>query len=250
MDNSSTDRTALARRHFFRECRVGLGALALGELLRQDGVVHAENVAGPRGVPADREVTGNQPHVTPRAKSIIFLFMAGGPSQLELFDYKPQLQKVQGQRPPDEFLQGKRFSFIKPDASLLGTNRKFKQFGQSGQHVSECLPHISSIVDDIAIVKSMKTDVFNHGPAKFLASTGYSRPGFPSMGSWISYGIGSESRNLPAFVVLPSGPRGPRGGSAIWDSGFLPTVHQGVAFRGQGDPVNHLANPPGVDRQS
>lgn len=190
-------------------------------------------------------------HFTPRAKNVIFLFMAGGPSQLELFDPKPKLTELHGQVIPESYVANKRFAFIKRDAKLLGTNRKFARYGASGGEVSECLPHLSMIVDEIALVRSMKTDVFNHGPAKFLMNTGSPLFGRPSMGAWLTYGIGSESKNLPGFVVLQSGPRGPRGGAPNWGSGFLPTTYQGVPFRTQGAPILDLESPAGVnvDRQ-
>jgi hypothetical protein len=226
------------RRHFFRECRIGLGAMALGTLLADDRLVEAATSEAPRGLP----------HYRPRAKSVIFLFMAGGPSQLELFDYKPKLQELDGQVIPPSYVQNKRFAFLKSDAKLLGTRRRFARRGASGQMVSECLPHLATVVDDVAIIKSMATDVFNHGPAKFFMNTGFERFGRPSMGSWITYGIGSPSRSLPGFVVLQSGPRGPRGGAPNWGSGFLPTTYQGVPFRTQGAPVLNLDGPPGINR--
>ncbi len=226
------------RRHFFRECRIGLGAMALGTLLGDDRLLSAATSDAPRGLP----------HYRPRAQSVIFLFMAGGPSQLELFDHKPKLQQLDGQVIPPSYVQNKRFAFLKSDAKLLGTRRKFARRGANGQMVSECLPHMATVVDDVAIIKSMATDVFNHGPAKFFMNTGFERFGRPSMGSWITYGIGSQSRNLPGFVVLQSGPRGPRGGTPNWGSGFLPTTYQGVPFRSQGAPVLNLDGPPGINR--
>ena len=177
------------------------------------------------------------------------LFMAGGPSQLELFDHKPELQKLDGQVIPESYVKNKRFAFLKKDAKLLGTQRKFAQHGRSGQQVSECLPHIASISDDIAIVRSMATDVFNHGPAKIFMNTGFERFGRPSMGAWVTYGIGSVAEDLPGFVVLQSGPRGPRGGWPNWGSGFLPTTYQGVPFNGKGPPILNLQNPAGSDRK-
>jgi hypothetical protein len=183
-------------------------------------------------------------------KNVIYLFMAGGPSQLELFDYKPQLQKLTNQPIPQSYLKGKRFAFMdtftKEVPKLLGTHRQFAQHGQSGAWVSDLLPHIASVADDLAIVRSVTTEVFNHAPAKVFMNTGTAQFGRPSMGSWVTYGIGSESRDLPGFVVLQSGPRGPRGGSPLWGSGFLPTAHQGVPFRSQGDPVLNLTSPEGI----
>jgi Protein of unknown function (DUF1501) len=230
----------LARRHFFRDCRVGLGAMALGTLLANERVNAAEQVA-----PTD-PLAPRPPHFPAKAKSVIFLFMAGGPSQLELFDPKPKLQELDGQVIPEPFVASKRFAFIKKDAKLLGTRRKFAQHGDSGQTLSECLPHLATIADEICTLRAMKTDVFNHGPAKFFLNTGSPLFGRPSIGAWVTYGIGSQSQNLPGFVVLQSGPRGPRGGAPNWGSGFLPTTYQGVPLRSTGAPILNLANPEGI----
>jgi len=216
--------------------------MALGSMLTRDGLLGAESTENSKNPLAPKK-----PHFTPRAKNVIFLFMAGGPSQLELFDPKPKLQQLDGQVIPESYVENQRFAFIKKDARLLGTRRKFDQHGASGQTVSECLPHIASISDDIAVLKSLRTDSFNHGPAKFFLNTGSSRFGRPSMGAWITYGIGSEASDLPGFVVLQSGPRGPRGGSPNWGSGFLPTTYQGVPFRGKGAPILNLENTAGID---
>jgi hypothetical protein len=229
-----------ARRHFFKQCRVGLGVMALGSLLKAEGM--------------RAEATGNNPfaarspHYAPKAKSVIFLFMAGGPSQLELFTPKPKLQELDGQVIPQSFVSNKRFAFIKGDAKLQGTKRKFAQYGDSGQTISGCLPHLASVADDICTLRAVKTDVFNHGPAKFFMNTGSPLAGRPSMGAWITYGIGSVSRDLPGFVVLQSGPRGPRGGAPNWGSGFLPTAYQGVPLRSTGAPILNLASPEGISR--
>ena len=216
--------------------------MALGSMMDRDGVFAADQSSD-----ATHPLAPKPPHFTPRAKSVVFLFMAGGPSQLELFDPKPKLQQLEGQVIPASYVENQRFAFIKKDAKLLGTRRKFAQYGDSGQTVSECLPHLASISDDIAIVRSMSTDVFNHGPAKFFMNTGVNQFGRPSMGAWITYGIGSQASDLPGFVVLQSGPRGPRGGSPNWGSGFLPTTYQGVPFRGKGAPILNLDNPAGID---
>ncbi|MCA9207177.1 MAG: DUF1501 domain-containing protein, partial [Planctomycetales bacterium] len=203
-----------------------------------------------RAVVAADSQTPLAPHVVhqpAKARSVIFLFMAGGPSQLELFDPKPKLNELDGQVIPESYVANQRFAFIKKDAKLLGSRRKFARHGESGQEISECLPHLATVADDITIVRSMATDVFNHGPAKFFMNTGFNRVGRPSMGAWITYGIGSESRDLPGFVVLQSGPRGPRGGSPNWGSGFLPTTYQGVPFRGKGDPILNLQSPAGIN---
>jgi hypothetical protein len=239
------------RRHFFHDCGIGLGAMALASLLGRDGygaepgrTPHSNNPLAPK-----------PPHFAPKAKAIIFLFMAGGPSQFELFEPKPELQKLSGQFIPDSFIQGKRFAFMdssfKDKPKLLGTKRKFARYGQVGLDVSELLPHFTKVVDEIAYLRTVATDVFNHAPAKIFLNTGSPQFGRPSMGSWLTYGLGSESQDLPGFVVLQSGPRGPRGGAYNWGSGFLPTVYQGVPFRSGGDPIVNLSNPTGVtaDRQ-
>jgi hypothetical protein len=232
---------ARTRRHFFRDCGVGLGSLALASLLDRD-LAAAEKPRRATGPLAPR-----RPHFTPRAKAVIFLFMAGGPSQLELFEPKPVLNRLDGQVTPESFTKGKRFAFLKPNAKLLGSRRKFGTYGKAGVALSELLPHHRAIVDDICMLKGMKTDVFNHGPAKVFVNTGSPQFGRPSMGSWVTYGIGSESDSLPAFVVLQSGPRGPRGGASLWSSGFLPTVHQGVPFLKGATPILDLQSPTGVD---
>ncbi len=244
----------LARRHFFRDCRVGLGAMALSSLLMAEkGRAEPRNATegvpysaagGPAG--ANDPLAPHSPHFAPKAESVIFLFMAGGPSQLELFDPKPKLQELNGQVIPESFVASKRFAFIKKDAKLLGTRRKFAQHGQSGQTISECLPHLASIADEICTLRAVKTDVFNHGPAKFFLNTGSPLFGRPSIGAWVTYGIGSQSQNLPGFVVLQSGPRGPRGGAPTWGSGFLPTSDQGVPLRSTGAPILNLASPDGI----
>jgi hypothetical protein len=233
----------ITRRHFFSQCGVGLGSLALASLLTDQKLVAAQKEAAEPLAP-------KPPHFPARAKNIIYLFMAGGPSQLEMFDYKPKLIELNGQPIPESFVQGKRFafmdSFAKDRPKLLGTRRKFSQHGKSGAWVSELLPHTATIVDDITLIHSCATDVFNHAPAKLFMNTGSTQFGRPSMGSWVTYGIGSQSQQLPGFVVLLSGPRGPRGGSVNWASGFLPTTYQGVPLRGRGDPILDLSNPPGV----
>ncbi|MGV3609273.1 MAG: DUF1501 domain-containing protein [Planctomycetaceae bacterium] len=231
----------LARRHFLQDCRLGLGAMALGTLLAEEGArfASAEEAQALAAIPPGA-------HHAPKAKHVIFLFMAGGPSQFELFEPKPKLQELSGQVIPESFVANKRFAFISKDAKLLGCKRQFGTYGQSGQVISECLPHLQTVADDICTLRAMKTDVFNHGPAKFFMNTGSPLFGRPAMGAWINYGIGSESKNLPGFVVLQSGPRGPRGGAPNWGSGFLPTSYQGVPFRSTGAPILNLENPQGV----
>jgi len=197
----------------------------------------------------DDPLAPKQPHFPARAKSVIFLFMAGAPSHLELFDYKPQLAKFDGTLPPSDLLQGYRAAFINPNSKLLGPRFKFARHGQCGAELSELLPHLAQVVDDIAIVKSMVTDAFNHAPGQILMSTGSQQFGKPSLGAWTLYGLGSESQSLPGFVVFSTGTKGPSGGNSNWGSGFLPTVYQGVPFRTGGDPVLFLSNPRGVDDQ-
>lgn len=230
------------RRHFFRDCAVGLGSLALADLLQGGQLLAASEAANP--------FAPRRSHFAPKAKAVIYLFMAGAPSQLELFDWKPKLRELHNQPIPESFLKNKRFafmdSFTKQVPKLLGTKRKFAQHGRSGTWVSECFPYTAQVVDDLAVVRSVATDVFNHAPAKIFINTGSAQFGRPSMGSWVTYGLGSESNELPGFVVLQSGPRGPRGGAAAWSSGFLPTTYQGVPFRTGGEPILNLSTPPGV----
>jgi len=230
----------IARRWFLQQCGVGLGAVALTSLLGETGL------AAPDTRPAD-PLAPKKPPLVPKAKRVIFLFMAGAPSHLELFDYKPQLAKFDGTLPPPDLLKGYRAAFINPNSKLLGPKFKFAKYGQSGAELSELLPHLAKAADNIAIVKSMVTDAFNHAPGQLLMNTGTMQFGRPSMGAWVTYGLGSESKDLPAFVVFSSGKKGPSGGNSCWGSGFLPTVYQGVQFRSSGDPVLYLSNPPGVD---
>ncbi len=240
LDSSLLHRT---RRHFFHDCAVGVGSIALATLLNE-GRTTAQEPA------LVNPLAPKKGHFPARAKNVIYLFMAGGPSQLELFDYKPKLQELHGQPIPEEIIKGKRFAFMdtfaKERPKLLGTRRKFARHGQRGTWVSECLPHLAGVVDDLAIVRSMATNVFNHAPAKIFINTGAPQAGRPSMGAWVTYGIGSEAHDLPGFVVLQSGPRGPRGGAPLWGSGFLPTTFQGVPFRSGGEPILNLTSPAGV----
>ncbi|MCW5981916.1 MAG: DUF1501 domain-containing protein [Bryobacteraceae bacterium] len=233
------------RRHFFGRCGVGLGKIALASLLG-DSLPAASKASDP--------MAPKPPHVPAKAKSVIYLFMAGAPSQFELFDYKPKLQEFDGKVAPESILNGKRFAFMdtfaKEPPKLLGTRREFKQCGPAGAWMSDLLPNIASITGDITFVSGIATDNFNHGPAKCFVNTGSIRFGRPSIGAWVTYGIGSESRDLPGFVVLQSGPRGPRGGAALWGSGFLPTAYQGVPFRSGGDPILDLSNPKGVSSRT
>ncbi len=188
------------------------------------------------------------PHFAPKAKTVIFLHMAGAPSQLELFDYKPALQKYDGKDCPSELLKGKRFAFIVGTPKMLGPQTQFNQYGQSGAWVSELFPHFQEVVDEVCFLKAMHTDEFNHAPAQLFIHTGSPRPGRPSMGSWITYGLGSENENLPGFIVMVSGNSQPSGGKGLWGSGFLPSLFQGVEFRSKGDPVLFVSDPDGMPR--
>ena len=232
------------RRHFFSRCGVGLGSIALSSLLA-DGKLLGATTAKPENPMAPKA-----PHFPGKVKNIIYLFMAGAPSQLDLLDYKPKLQQYDGEVAPESLMKGKRFAFMdtftKNPPKLLGTKREFKRYGKNGIYVSELLPNIATVVDDVAMIHGISTENFNHAPAKCFMNTGSIRFGRPSIGSWVTYGIGSESQDLPGFVVLQSGPRGPRGGAALWSSGFLPTAYQGVPFRSGGDPILDLSNPNGV----
>lgn len=233
-------RSEITRRWFFQQCGVGLGAIALGQLFAQNGWA---------ATPSNNPLAPKQPHFKPRAKRVIYLFQAGGPSHLELFDNKPELAKFNGKLPPAELLKGYRSAFITPNSSLLGPKFKFAKYGKSGAELSELLPKLSEIVDDIAIVKSMHTDAFNHAPAQIFMNTGSQMFGRPSIGSWVTYGLGSEASDLPSFVVFSTGSKGTSGGSSNWGSGFLPSVYQGTMFRNVGDPVLYLSNPKGVDSE-
>jgi hypothetical protein len=230
------DPKLVTRRWFFRQCGVGLGAIALGELLRQAGWAAPPDPLAPK-----------RPHHPARAKRVVFLFMAGAPSQLELFDHRPQLAKFDGTLPPSDLIDGYRAAFINPSSKLLGPKFGFARHGHCGAELSELLPHLAQVVDDIAIVRSMVTDAFNHAPGQILMNTGSQQFGRPSFGSWVTYGLGSESHDLPAFVVLNSGTKGPSGGNSNFGNGFLPTVYQGIPFRASGEPVLYLSNPRGLD---
>ncbi len=229
----------VTRRQFFRRCGTGVGSLALASLLKED------LFAAPG--PAADPLAPKPPHFAPKAKNIIYLHMAGAPSQLDLLDYKPTLQRLNGQKISEEMIKKERFAFIKGVPKLLGSPHTFGRYGKSGAEISDALPYLAGIADEIAIVRSMRTDQFNHAPAQLFVHTGSARLGRPSMGAWLSYGLGAEGRNLPSFVVMVSGKNGPDGGASLWGSGFLPTVHQGVQLRSKGEPVLFLSNPQGMD---
>ena len=246
---------AQTRRQFLKTSQAGLGAIALGLLLDRAGAgFGAEPVAngdrpGQSLLPAAlNPMTPRPPHFAPKAKSVIYLHMSGGPPQQDLFDFKPELVKHHMQPCPDELLKNQKFAFIKGHPKLLGSPHKFQKCGQSGAVVSELWPRLRGVIDDIAIVKSMYTDQFNHAPAELFLYTGSARNGGAAMGSWITYGLGSANQNLPGFVVLISGGTDPTGGKALWSTGFLPSVYQGVQCRTVGDPILYVSDPKGMDR--
>jgi uncharacterized protein (DUF1501 family) len=231
----------LSRRQFLTSTACGIGLAAMASLFKQDGLLAASvNQAGD-------PLSARPAHFAPRARRCICIFLEGGPSQMDLFDPKPELARLHGQKLPESMTKNVRFAFIqKETATILGTNRKFRPRGQCGMEISDLLPNIANCADDIALIRSMHTEAFNHHPAQLMMNSGVPRFGRPSMGSWLNYGLGSESRNLPGYVVLTSG-RGTSGGTSNWTSGFLPSSYAGVLFRGKGDPVLNLANPPGID---
>ncbi len=235
---------AITRRHFFGKCAAGIGSAALASLLDEKLFAAVPTVS------ADNPLSPKKPHFAPKAKRVIYLHMAGAPSTLDLFDYKPKLVEMNGQPCPESLFKKERFAFIKGVPKMLGTPHKFARHGECGTELCELLPHLATVVDDIAVIKSMHTEQFNHAPAQLFLHTGSSRLGRPSMGSWLTYGLGSETQNLPAFVVLVSGGKSPDGGASLWGSGFLPTVYQGVQCRSQGDPVLYVSNPPGMDAKT
>jgi hypothetical protein len=234
MHSLSPDFLHLNRRDFFQRSSGALGAAALGSLLARD-------------LPAAEISAASRPHFAPRAKNVIFLHMIGAPSQLDLFDDKPALRKHDGQRCPEELLKGKRFAFIGGEMTLAGSAYQFGKHGQSGAVMSELLPHLATVADDICLLKGMHTNEINHAPAQMFLHTGFGQGGRPSMGSWVTYGLGTDNRDLPSYVVLSSGPPG-GAGTALWSTGFLPSVYQGVQFRSSGDPVLFLSNPEGHTR--
>lgn len=231
------------RRHFLAKCSTGLGAMwmaSMGQNLFGASQALVKDSSNPLA-PA-------MPMLPGKAKRVIYLHMAGAPSHLELFDYKPELEKLNGKDCPKEFLEGKQFAFIQGVPKMLGPQFPFKQHGQSGAWISDRLPHLSTMADDLCFIKSMHTDQFNHGPAQLLVHTGTQNLGAPSIGSWATYGLGSENQNLPGFIVLTSGGKNPDAGKSVWGSGYLPSVYQGVQCRSQGEPVLYLQNPDGVTR--
>src|SRR4051812_25120473 len=229
----------ITRRHFFRDCGVGLGKIALAGLLT-DALSARGAEQGP--------FAPKRPHFAPKAKRVIHLFMAGAPSHLDLFDPKPDLRKLEGKPLPPSVIGGQRYAFIRPDAAVMGPRFAFRKAGQSGADLSEVMPHLARVADELCFIRSMKTDQFNHAPAQIFLNTGFAQPGRPSMGSWVVYGLGAETKDLPAFVVMSTG-TGISGGSANWSSGLLPTVYTGTRLRNQGQPILNVQSPEGVDQR-
>ena len=224
----ATDPQSVTRRHFFNECGYGVGKLALAGLL------------------TDALGKSRPAHVAPKAKAVIHLFMAGAPSQLELFDNKPKLKALEGKPLPPSVIGDQRYAFIQRDAAVLGPRFPFAKHGQCGTELSDKLPHLAKVVDDIAIIKSMYTEQFNHAPGQIFFNTGFAQPGRPCLGSWLSYGLGAATDNLPAFIAMSTG-GGISGGSALWSAGFMPGKHAGVRLRNSGDPILNVSSPNGVD---
>ncbi len=234
--------TAITRRQLYRDCGIGIGKLALASLLA-NGAQQAMSMEN-----ASQGILPTLHHPA-RAKRVIYLFMAGAPSQLDLFDYKPKLVELGGKPIPPSVIEGQRYAFIQPDAAVLPPRFRFAKYGQSGAELAEILPFTAEVADELAILRAVHTNQFNHAPAQILVNTGSPLPGRPAIGAWLSYGIGTESDDLPSFVVLKSGDS-LSGGASMWSNGFLPGQHQGVPFRNSGDPVLHVSNPTGIDSQT
>ena len=240
MTNIDTTLQDITRRQLFQTCGVGLGKISLASML-------ASQLSGSAQA-ADQPLADGLHHPA-RAKRVIYLFMAGAPSQLDLFDYKPKLKELEGKPIPPSVIAGQRYAFIQPDAAVLAPRFEFAKHGESGVELASTLPHLATVVDDLAFIRSVHTDQFNHSPAQLFVNTGSGIPGRPAMGSWLSYGIGSLASDLPGFVVMHSSGN-VSGGAAMWSNGFLPGQHQGVPFRSSGDPILHVANPKGIDRDT
>ncbi len=243
MNANQIELSGVTRRHFLGRSTVGVGHLALGSLLARDLAAAAKHTSD-----RTRPLRERSPHFAPKAKRVIFLHMAGSPPQQELLDYKPQLQRHDGELCPESLLRKETFAFIQGRPRMLGTPYRFERSGENGTWVSELLPNLASVIDDVAVVNSMHTDQFNHAPAQLLLYTGAPRFGHAAMGSWVTYGLGTENEDLPGFVVLLSGGTDPSGGKSLWGTGFLPTVFQGVQCRSVGDPILYAGNPAGIDR--
>lgn len=228
------------RRHFLKDSALGLGAIALSSLLGRNAFAAPAAATNP--------LAARLPHFAPKAKRIIYLHLTGSPPNLDLFDYKPELVKRDGQDCPDDFIKGKKFAFTAGKPKLMGSPRTFAQYGRSGHWMSDAIPHLHTVADDLCIIHSMNTDQFNHAPAELLLLTGSPRAGRPSLGSWVTYGLGTENQNLPGFVALISSGVQPNGGKNSYGSGFLPSVFQGVQCRSKGDPVLYAADPAGFTR--
>ena len=231
----------LSRRHLLQDSVMGLGCIALSSLLSNDLPAAEKSAPRARGTHA-----GLFP---PRARNVIFLHMVGAPSHLDLFDYKPELQRLNGQLVPDHLWEGLRLAFIRKQPRLLGTTMKFRRYGESGIELSDALPHLGTVADELCIIRSLHTEQFNHAPAQLFFQTGFGQFGRPSLGAWVNYGLGSENQNLPGYVVLITG-NVAGAGNSLWGSGFLPSTYQGVEFRSSGDPVLFLSNPDGIDQSA
>ncbi|MEN8681038.1 MAG: DUF1501 domain-containing protein [Akkermansiaceae bacterium] len=227
------------RRHFFKQCSMGLGGVALSEMLATD----AMGLEAP-----DNPLLPKLPHFAPKAKRVIYLHLTGSPPHLDMWDHKPELVKRDGQECPDEYIKGKKFAFTSGTPKLMGSPRTFKQYGKNGLWMSDAIPHLHGVADDLCVINSMTTDHFNHAPAELFVHTGFQQPGRPTFGAWTTYGLGSENQNLPGYVVLISSGVQPNGGKSSFGSGFIPSVYQGVQCRSKGDPVLYVTDPPGMDR--
>lgn len=227
------------RRHFFKQCSMGLGGVALGDLLARETGSRAEE---------RNPLQPKLPHFAPKAKRVIYLHLTGSPPHLDLWDHKPELVKRDGEECPDEYLKGKKFAFTSGTPKLMGSPRTFKQYGKNGLWMSDAIPHLHEVADDLCVINSMTTDHFNHAPAELFVHTGFQQPGRPTFGAWTTYGLGSENQNLPGYVVLISSGVQPNGGKSSFGSGFIPSVYQGVQCRSKGDPVLYVSDPPGMDR--
>ncbi len=249
VEKAKRDLEATTRRHFIKQCASGMGGLALGSIFM--GCDPISSKKPPSMTFSERDLNPLAtlpPPYSPKVKSVIYLHMAGAPSQLELFDYKPELAKLHDKECPQSLLEGKKFAFIRGTPKLLGPQANFKREGESGNWVSDNLPHFKKVVDEVAFLKAVHTDQFNHGPAQLFMHTGSPRLGRPSIGSWVTYGLGSANQNLPGYVVLTSGGKAPSAGKSVWGNGFLPSVYQGVQCRSKGDPVLYIEDPEGISR--
>lgn len=247
--NQNRSAVQIARRYFLHDCGIGLGKAALGSLLVGSGAHVATTPVAAAESATNNLLAPRQPQFPSSAKAVIHLFMAGAPSHLDLFDYKPDLAKLEGNPLPESVIMGQRYAFIRPDAAVMGPQFKFAKHGQTGLEISDAFKHLPKIADDICVIRSLHTDQFNHAPAQLFLNTGFLQPGRPSLGSWVLYGLGAETEDLPAYVVMSTG-AGISGGAANWSSGFLPTVYTGVRLRNHGDPILNVANPDGIDAQA